>query len=155
MQDEIRDKSVALVIKVGKGGAKLTAELLKAAMREYLKHKNEPVHGKQSVKSLAGKEGGLKSIEVTEGNIKSFEKTARKYGIDFAVAKDSSKGHYVVFFRARDADALNAAFSEYTANVMKRQREKPSLLKQLAKMKEFVAQMTGQEKNRSKGEQTR
>ena len=57
MQDEVREKSVALVIKVGKGGAKLTAALLKLAIRDYLKHKNEPIHGKQSVKILAGKSG--------------------------------------------------------------------------------------------------
>ena len=34
MQEEVRDKSVALVIHVGKDGGKLTAELLKWAIRE-------------------------------------------------------------------------------------------------------------------------
>lgn len=151
MQDEVREKSVALVIKVGKGGAKLTAALLKLAIRDYLKHKNEPVHGKQSVKSLAGKSGGLQSIEITDRNIKSFEKVARKYGIDFALKKAPQKGQYIVFFRARDADALNAAFAEYTARTLK-QQQKPSLLKQLAKFKQMVQQMApGKEKNRSKG----
>lgn len=150
MQDEVRDKSVALVIKTGKGGAKLTAALLKAAMREYLKHKNEP-HGKQSVRKLAGKSGGLKSIAITDKNIKSFEKIARKYGIDYALKKDPQTGHYIVFFRARDADALNAAFAEYTAKMLDRQK-KPSLLKQLAKFKEIIKQMVpDQEKHRSKG----
>lgn len=151
MQDEVREKSVALVIKVGKGGAKLTAALLKLAIRDYLKHKNGPVRGKQSVKSLAGKGGGLQSIKVTDKNIKSFEKVARKYGIDFALKKDPQKGHYIVFFRARDADALNAAFAEYTARILK-QQQKPSLLKQLAKFKEMVQQMVpGKEKHRAKG----
>lgn len=37
MQDEIRDKSVALVIRVGKDGGRLTAELLKWAIRQYQK----------------------------------------------------------------------------------------------------------------------
>lgn len=151
MQDEVREKSVALVIKVGKGGAKLTAALLKLAIHEYLQHKNEPIHGKQSVKSLAGKSGGLQSIEITDRNIRSFEKTARKYGIDYALKKDPQKGHYIVFFRARDADALNAAFAEYTARTLK-QQQKPSLLKQLAKFKEMVQQVVpGKEKHRSKG----
>ncbi len=151
MQDEVREKSVALVIKVGKGGAKLTAALLKSAIRDYLRHRNEPVHGKQSVKSLAGKSGGLQSIEITDRNIRSFEKAARKYGIDYALKKDTQKGHYIVFFRARDADALNAAFAEYTAGTLKRQ-QKPSLLKQLAQFKQMVQQMApGKEKHRSKG----
>lgn len=35
MQEEVRDKSISLVIKVGKTGGKLTAELLKWAIREY------------------------------------------------------------------------------------------------------------------------
>lgn len=152
MQDEVRDKSVALVIRVGKGGARLTAELLKAAMRNYLKHKNEPAHGKQSVKSLVGQGAGVQSLEVTDRNIKSFEKTARKYGVDFALKKDPENGRYIVFFKARDADVLNAAFAEYTADVMKKQREKPSLLKQLARLKQVVRDMAaGKEKDRSKG----
>ena len=36
MQDEVRDKSVALAIKVGKTGGRLTADLLKWAIRKYL-----------------------------------------------------------------------------------------------------------------------
>lgn len=36
MQDEVRDKSVAFVINVGKTGGRITADLLKAAMRRYL-----------------------------------------------------------------------------------------------------------------------
>ena len=38
----MRDKSVALVVKVGKTGTKLTAELLKWAMRQYLEQSRNP-----------------------------------------------------------------------------------------------------------------
>ena len=38
-QEEVRDKTVALVIKVGKTGGKLTADILKWAMRRYLNHR--------------------------------------------------------------------------------------------------------------------
>ena len=152
MQDEIREKSVALVVNVGKTGGRLTAELLKAAMREYLKHAAEPPHGKQSVKSLVKQGAGVQSIEVTDKNIKSFERVARKYGVDFAVKKDKASGKYLVFFKARDADALNAAFAEYTANSLKRTAAKPSLLKQLAKFRQVVKQMANDlVKNRNKG----
>ena len=54
MQDEVRDKSVALVIRMGKNGGKLTADLLKWAIRQYQRQANAPQHGKQSVKSLVG-----------------------------------------------------------------------------------------------------
>lgn len=129
MQDEIRDKSVALVIRTGKNGARLTEELLKWAIRQYQRQANEPTHGKQSVKSLVKQGAGVQNIEVTDKNIKSFERVARKYGVDFALKKDPTQGKYLVFFKARDADALNAAFAEYTAKTLNHQKEKPSIKK--------------------------
>ena len=152
MQDEVRDKSVALVIRVGKNGGKLTADLLKWAIRQYQRQANEPQHGKQSVKSLVEQGGGVQNIEITDKNIKSFERVARKYGVDFAMKKDPSQGKYLVFFKARDADALNAAFAEYTAKTLNRKRGKPSLKKQLSHFKELVSrQSADREKHRGKG----
>lgn len=152
MQDEVRDKSVALVLKVGKGGAKLTAELLKWAIRQYQKQANAPQHGKQSVKQLVKQGAGVQNIEITDQNIKSFERVARKYGVDFALKKDPAQGRYLVFFKARDADALNAAFSEYTAKTLNRAKEKPSIVKQLSHFKEVVQNLTANKvKNREKG----
>lgn len=150
MQEEVRDKSVALVIRVGKTGAKLTEEALKWAIRRYM-GQGKAVHGKQSVKELVGQGAGVQSIEVTGKNIGSFERVARKYGVDFAVKKDLTQGKYLVFFKARDADALNAAFAEYTANVLGRQKGKPSLRKQLDKFRQVVREMAGKEKSREKG----
>ena len=144
MQDEVRDKSVALVIRVGKNGGKLTADLLKWAIRQYQRQANEPQHGKQSVKSLVEQGGGVQNIEITD--------VARKYGVDFALKKDPSQGKYLVFFKARDADALNAAFAEYTAKTLNRKRGKPSLKKQLSHFKELVSrQSADREKHRGKG----
>ena len=152
MQDEVRDKSVALVIRVGKNGGKLTADLLKWAIRQYQRQANEPQHGKQSVKSLVEQGSGVQNIEITDKNIKSFERVARKYGVDFALKKDPSQGKYLVFFKARDADALNAAFAEYTAKTLNRKRGKPSLKKQLSHFKELVSrQSADREKHRGKG----
>ncbi len=152
MQDEVRDKSVALVIRVGKNGGKLTADLLKWAIRQYQRQANEPQHGKQSVKSLVEQGGGVQNIEITDKNSKSFERVARKYGVDFALKKDPSQGKYLVFFKARDADALNAAFAEYTAKTLNRKRGKPSLKKQLSHFKELVSrQSADREKHRGKG----
>ena len=41
------------------------------------------------------------NIEITNDNIKAFESTAKKYGIDFALKKDSSEQppRYLVFSR--------------------------------------------------------
>ena len=73
MQEEVTQKTIALVIKT----AKLDANVLKAAMRMYLNHrrqKAQKTHGKTSVKKLVGEGVGVSSIEVTDGNIKSFER---------------------------------------------------------------------------------
>ena len=154
MQDEVRDKSVALVIRVGKEGGRLTADLLKAAMRDYMRrvHEHKTPHGKQTVKQLVGQGDGVQSIEITDKNIKSFERVARRYGVDFALKKDPAEGKYFVFFKARDADAINAAFSEYANKSIKRKRDKPSLHAELEHFKE-VAKNTRRdtEKHREQG----
>lgn len=156
MQDEVRDKSVALAIRVGKTGGRLTADLLKWAMRQYLEQSRNPKihHGKQTVKQLVRQGAGVQNIEITDKNIKSFERVAKKYGVDFALKKDPSQNKYLVFFKARDADALNAAFSEYAAKSLNRssQPKKPSLLAQLSHFKEVVKDMVRDTaKNRDKG----
>lgn len=152
MQDEVRDKSVALAIKVGKSGGKLTADLLKWAMRRYLDRSRSPIHhGKQSVKQLVRQDAGVQNIEITDQNIRSFERVARKYGVDFALKKDPSQGKYLVFFKARDADAITAAFSEYASKTVTRSK-KPSVRSQLAEFKEMVKNMVQETaKNRQKG----
>ena len=103
MQEEVTQKTIALVIKT----AKLDANVLKAAMRMYLNHrgqKSQNTHGKTSVKKLVGEGVGVSSIEVTDSNIKAFERVARKYNVDFAVKKDKTcePPKYLVFFKGRD-----------------------------------------------------
>lgn len=154
MQDEVRDKSVALVVKVGKTGGRLTASMLKWAIRRYLEQSRNPQvhHGKQTVKQLVKQGAGVQNIEITDKNIKSFERVARKYGVDYALKKDPTQGKYLVFFKARDADALHAAFSEYAAKTLNRSAKKPSLLAQLAHFKEVVKNSVRDTvKNREKG----
>ena len=155
MQDEVRDKSVAFVINVGKTGGRITADLLKAAIRRYLEQSRNPKahHGKQTVKQLVKQGAGVQNIEITDKNIKSFERVARKYGVDFALKKDPSHGKYLVFFKAKDADALNAAFAEYAAKSLHRDRRtKPSLRAQLSHFKEMVKNVARDTtKNREKG----
>lgn len=156
MQEEVENRSVTLAINT----AKLTARTLKSAILKFLaaqKNKSrdspDPIpHGKQTVKQLAEQNQGMSNIEVTDKNIKSFEKVARKYGVDFAIKKDKSvtPPKYLVFFKARDADALTAAFTEFTAKTV-RKAERPSVLAQLKKFTELVKNtVTDRVKNRDK-----
>jgi hypothetical protein len=141
VQEEVQHRTVTLAIST----TKLTARTLRAAMRKLLamwrKGRDSPQipHGKQTVKELVGQNAGVSNIEITDSNIKSFEKVARKYGVDFAVKKDRSISppKYLVFFKARDADALTAAFKEFTAKTVQQIR-RPSILEQLRKFIEQV-----------------
>ena len=60
---------------------------------------------------------------------------------------------YLVFFKARDADALTAAFREYTAKEVKRaSQDKPSVLEQLRAFKAKVLSLTPDKaRNKDKG----
>ena len=119
MQEEVTQKTVTFCIRA----TKITADLLKKVLVAYLRHqkqksvekkaqKNQPKQGKVTVKELAKQNAGMVNIEITDKNIKSFERYARKYGINYALKKDKSKEPpvYLVFFKGRDQDALNAAF---------------------------------------------
>ena len=121
MQEEIENRTVTLII----SAVKLTARELKAGMDKYLSEKKskamekargapEKPTGKQTVKQLVGQNQGVSNVEVTERNIKGFDRVARKYGVDYAIKKDKTGEipRYLVFFKARDADALTAAFTE-------------------------------------------
>ena len=96
--------------------------------------------GKQSVKQLIGQNQGVSTIESNDPHIKDFDRVARKYGVDYAIKKvkdDDGKSKYVIFFKARDADALTQAFTEYTRKSAEREK-KPSVRAKLRELAEKV-----------------
>ena len=99
-------------------------------------------HGKQTLKQLMKQNTGVSNIEITNDNIKAFESTAKKYGIDFALKKDATETppRYLVFFKGRDADALTAAFKEFSAKKLT-QDKKPSIRKALAAFREKAKEL--------------
>lgn len=150
MQEEVTQKTIALVIK----SAKLDAAILKSAMKMYLNHHRKQVqkkHGKVSVKELVGEGAGASSIEITDGNIKSFERVAQKYNIDFALKKDktSNPPKYLVFFKGRDTDAVAQAFKEYVYGNEKK-NNRTSVRKKLAHLREVISKNQNKERSREK-----
>ena len=127
MQEQNTEKTVALSVKTGK----MTAKVLKSAVKAFLnsqRNKKPKIYkGKQSVKHLVQGGGELTSIEVTDKNIKSFDKTARKYGIDYALKKDCTEEppKYFVFFKAKNNDVLTMAFKEFAANELTKSKKTP------------------------------
>ena len=151
MQEEVENRTLTLVV----SGTKFTGRLFKAAISKYMAHRREkklnkqrgrdsPVtpKGKQTVKQLIGQNQGVSNIEINDPSIRDFERIARKYGVDYAVKKDRSTSppKYLIFFKGRDADALTAAFSEYTQKKVKKadRSERPSVLAKLAQFKELL-----------------
>lgn len=143
MQEEVTQKTIALSIQTGK----LTASVLQKALKKLLaagKNKlRQPHKGKQTLRQLMKQNTGVSNIEITNDNIKAFEQTAKKYGIDFALKKDIfvEPPRYIVFFKGRDADVLTAAFKEFTARNLDREK-KPSIRKLLSQAQEKAKQKT-------------
>jgi hypothetical protein len=106
--------------------------------------------GKQSVKELVGQNQGVSNIEINDRNIKDFERVARKYGVDYAVKKDRTTAppKYLVFFKARDADALTAAFDEYSRQALQK-KDRSSIVQKLRSMNP-LAKSIGKDKVRHK-----
>ena len=146
MQEDVEQRSVTLAV----NGTKFTGRLLKSIIAKYLSHRKEKQHekarsgevihhGKQTVKQLIGQNQGVSNIEIADKSIRDFERIARKYGVDYAVKKvDGDKPKFLVFFKARDADALTAAFTEYAKKKVRR-TERPSVIKLLKSIREKLA----------------
>lgn len=158
MQEEVEMRAVTLAIST----SKLSGRLLKAAIAKVLKEASKPKdkpptvkHGKQSLKELMAKDAGASSIEATNLRVGSFDRVARKYGVDYAVYKEKtagSKDKYYIFFKGRDADAVSAAFKEYSANQIRKETNRPSVVAHLHKLVEQVRNaIKNPVKNKDKG----
>lgn len=152
MQEQVNERTVALSVKA----AKLTGRLLAQAMRAFLQKSRQPSkvrHGKQSVRSLTKQGASLANVEISGDDIGSFKRTARKYNVDFALKRDDSETppKWVVFFKAKDNQGLEAAFKEFTQITLKQKSKKPSMLAKLAKYNELAKSVAAPVKNRDRG----
>lgn len=138
MQEEVEQRVVTLIVNC----SKLTEQELRKALSKLLAQmkthrQNKQPHGKMTVKQLAAQNRGMQSVEVTDQNIGSFNRIARKYGIDFAPFKAKDQDRYLIFFKSQDADAMTAAFKEYTAQTVKK-HSRPSVLAKLEKFRSLI-----------------
>ena len=142
MNEEVSKETVNFAA----NSAKVTGRFLLNCLRAYLRHRQNKKmtagKGEQTVKQLIKQGQGASSMEVSGESIKDFKRIANKYGVDFAIVKDKAidPPRYTCFFKAKDVDAITAVVKEYSAKVVKLQgKQKPSLLKELAKLKEEIA----------------
>lgn len=141
MQEEVTQGAVTLIVEASKMSADVLQQAMKEVVDEIRKgisvHKSKLYHGKQTLRQLMKHNTGVSNIEITDQNIKAFSATAKKYGIDFALKKDTSGEvpRYLVFFKGRDADVITAAFREFSAKNLAKEK-KPSIRKALSQAQE-------------------
>ena len=114
MQDEVNAEVIALCIT----GGKITGQILVSVLKKFLDAKKTVVsHGKQTLKKL-----------MAQNNM------------DFSLKKDTSVSppRYFVFFKARDADIMTAAFKEYTRKELNKEKS-PPVKEKLEQSKERAA----------------
>ena len=149
MQEDIEQRTISVTVKA----SKLTGRVLKAAIAAVLQkmeqERNTPKVGRNSMKRLTARDPGANTIEVT-GRIRSFERYARKHQVRYHIEKEvgTDPPKWTVYFKANQADALTAAFKEYTRKDLAR-TQRPSLLSQLHKFKE-LAQALGRDRVKNK-----
>ena len=155
MQEEVENRTVNLAIST----TKLTLRAIITGYRKYQSHHSKfkaakaakqakTPQGRQTVKELVGQGQGVSSIPLDQTNLRDFHRVARKYGIDYAITRDKSRQppRYIVFFKARDADALNAAFREFMVKNLGKRRA-ASVLGELEQEKSRVKPDKTREKN--------
>lgn len=159
MQEEIENRTVNLAISTSKLTARGIIRLAAKGLA-YIKRKsheaalkNKKPDGRQTIQQLIGQNQGVTNIDISQTDLKGFEKYARKYGVDYAITKDKSvfPPKYLVFFKARDADAMTAAFNAYSAEVLAKSK-RPSTLSKLHKLidavKSIPTKVTSRDKQR-------
>lgn len=158
MQEQVEDRTVNLAVNT----TKLTGRAMYAAFRAFrnhmknkqlqkAQHADDKITGRQSLKELIGQNQGVNALEVGSGTFKDFLKCADKVDVDYAITVDKSvkPKKYTVFFKARDADALDEVMKNYAQRTMQREK-RPSVIKLLNKMKEAAASVPRKVKQRFK-----
>lgn len=139
MQEDIGRRTVAVSVRATKLTAKVIAKALLAVLRKIQKEyrKAQTPQGQQSVKKLMNHGAATNTLPL-DGETRLFDQVARKFNVDYAFHK-TGPDKYLLFFKAGQADAITACFSEYTKRVMAKGIEKRiPILAQLKKLGELV-----------------
>lgn len=141
VQEEVEQKTFNIVVSTTKLTARTILNAGKAAIQQQ---QAKMAGGKQSVRMLLRQNRGVSSVEIDKTNIRGFERYAKKYGIDYAIRKDNSEmpPRYLVFFKAPDVEAFNAAFKEYSASLLSKTK-RPSVLEKLHELVQAAAELPG------------
>ena len=137
MQEEVERKTIAIAVNASKMSGRVLAKVLSAAYNKIKAehHKAQTPRGKQSVKKLMNHNVSTKTIPLDK-DTRLFDRVARKYEVDYSFHKIGPKKH-LLLFKAGQADAITAAFAEYTKRFAEKEKNKrPSIIEQMKKLGE-------------------
>lgn len=145
------DKEISRsTIAISLWASKLTARGPAYALGEAAKkiRKSQAPQGKQTVKQLLRHGGEASAIDLP-GRAKDFDRVARRWGVDYAI-KRVEKGKYLLFFKAKQADAITGCFSEYSRRMMNRGRDRRVPLREQLKRAQELVRDQPRQKERTK-----
>lgn len=137
-------------MRAGKMSARSLAYVLRAVGRKIAKEyrASKTPHGKQSVKKLMAHGAATNSIEVDAPKV--FDRVARKWNVDYAFYQVAPDKH-LLFFKAGQADAITACFSEYSKQLLKRTKSaKAPIREQIKEAAAEAARQPAQKLERAK-----
>lgn len=146
IDEEISRSTIAISVRA----SKLTARGLAYTLGEAAKkiRKSQAPQGKQTVKQLLRHGGEASAIDLP-GRAKDFDRVARRWGVDYAI-KRVEKGKYLLFFKAKQADAITGCFSEYSRRMMNRGRDRRVPLREQLKRAQELVRNQPRQKERTK-----
>ena len=99
------------------------AYIVRAAGRKISKahHSHQTPHGRQTVRQLMAHGEATSSIPVDAPKL--FDRVAWKWNVDYAFYK-TGPDKYLLFFKAGQADAMTACFSEYSRKVLNKSKSR-------------------------------
>ena len=147
MQEAVEQGTIRFAVTT----ASLSGFALLKGCQAYLemRRKGKIKHGYMTVDELIKKDQGVSTVDVAKDKILDFANIAEKYGVDYAARylQDPAGPRYIVFFKAKDKDAIDAIVREYTVQLFE-DKEKPKVRQKLEKNRAKVKQEV--KKNREK-----
>ena len=128
----------------------MLAQALQAAGRKIAKTRREhqTPHGRQTVRQLMAHGAATNSIEIEAP--RQFDRVARRFNVDYAFYK-TGPDKYLLFFKAGQADAMTACFSEYSRKVLnKAKSNRVPIREQLQQAADQLSKETPKQKERAK-----
>ena len=144
IDEEISRSTIAISVRASK--LRGLAYALGEAAKKI--RKSQAPQGKQTVKQLLRHGGEASAIDLP-GRAKDFDRVARRWGVDYAI-KRVEKGKYLLFFKAKQADAITGCFSEYSRRMMNRGRDRRVPLREQLKRAQELVRDQPRQKERTK-----